>query len=288
MATLLFHPRMGEQLKLNAQVTFNPLLQSRFPAFLEHAPSHGTDDRGGHGLVPWYTTHSTESLRQWPERPPPRDRNPMGREPAFIVETKKIDPQRHAAYKQKEASWRRMIPCHPPPRELQMYYEHQPFREPRYGQLDPATGLITSTRPAQPRHLHPRWLTFGFLHDAIASAWCDGTPLSARVVQLDFTFENDVRPGTRDNRDFIAREALRTKLPEKIVGGPDRLLVLLQSSHRGNGPKRYREAFLDDGSSDSILQWDEVYSTTHPVPRNHIDGEPMKLGLGAVRSTSPL
>ena len=52
MAALLFQLRMGDQLKLNAQVTFNPLLQSRFPAFLENAPSHGTDDRGDHGLDP--------------------------------------------------------------------------------------------------------------------------------------------------------------------------------------------------------------------------------------------
>ena len=270
LAALFLHPDSAVYWPHKTKVRLNPLLVSRFPAFFDHTPSHGTDDPRYHGLGPWYGTHWFESIYPWPEQPEARDRGPLRRAaPQIEVATKQVDPCRHAAYSRQEASWRRMLPCQPPPAELQICYEYRPSREARHGELRRLKFTDTDDESSgqgphptlKSRHKEKRgWLTFSTIHDFVAAAWFSGMSTCATNVQFDHTYEDTVRSPTAANWKFMRREHLRSLLPSVRIGGPDHLLVILIHEHRGNGPKRYHDLFASVIAQAEFARWDEVHA----------------------------
>ncbi|KAL7922531.1 hypothetical protein ACQKWADRAFT_292701 [Trichoderma austrokoningii] len=261
----------------DASFELNPLLQSRFPSFFDIDCMFGSDESVPHDIGPWFHSHWTENIHPWPKR-----QNRCGRQPRPF-QSPELDPRRAAAYKHPDASWRRMLPCMPPPVELQVDFEyHVPARAgPRRtlytlrslkfsNEFVPDKAVSTALQDGQ-----QPWLTFGLLHDIIEAAWFRGIPTLVDSARFDYSFQEarpwifkpSLTPGQRSrptpeeratmNR-YGRREKLRDLFPDKKIGGPGRIFVPLSGSEVMRCyKKRYSGQFEVDRRVVEQLEWDE-------------------------------
>lgn len=239
LVALFLYPERKKSVYANVSFELNPLLQSRFPTFFDIDGEIGAPSPYMHGISPWFHSHWTENIHPWPEYP----YDSYGRR-SITVKSPKIDPRRAAAYRYPKASWRRMIPCMPPPIELQISFKYHKSKAERIYTLRCLKFSNESTlkKEASILQLHQPWLTFGLLYGIIEAAWFQGIPDPVGQAQFDYSFQA-TRPyiwkptltssGQRtrapaEERETIIRygkrEKMRGLLPEKQIGGPGRFL----------------------------------------------------------------
>lgn len=278
LAALFLYPEPAG-VRSDESFELNPLLQSRFPSFFNVDRMSGPPNPSEHEIGPWFHSHWTEHIHPWPER-----QNRCGRRPRPI-ESPKLDPHRAAAYKYSKASWRRMIPCMPPPIELQVSFEYHELprarARPRFytlrclkfsNEILPDKGAF-NLQDSTDRG--PPWLTFGLLYDIVEAAWFRSIPTPVNAAQFDYSFQetrpfiwkpnsmpgHSSRPTPEEKKTifrYSRREKLRDLFPDKKIGGPGRIFVLLN----GNEPpreweKRYGGQFEVDKRTVQHLKWDE-------------------------------
>lgn len=285
-AALFLYPASTKMARSDASFELNPLLQSRFPSFFDIDCMSRSREFEGHDIGPWFDSHWTENIHPWPKR-----QNRCTWRPPRPVETPELDPRRAAAYKYPKASWRRMIPCMPPPIELQVDFECHVHQRGRPRQTVCSLRCLQFSNEIPPNkeasaalqdgvdgeRRHP-WLTFGLLYDIIEAAWFQGIPTPASTVQFDYSFQEaraeffKPTPGQRPRprptpedreamRRYGRRERLRDAFPEKKIGGPGRILVHLSGSEPTNGYKKmYSGQFEVDKRAVQHLAWDEEIS----------------------------
>ncbi|KAL7905473.1 hypothetical protein GGI35DRAFT_460788 [Trichoderma velutinum] len=200
-----------------------------------------------------------------------------------FVKTPELDPRRVAAYRYPKASWRRMIPCMPPPIELQVSYEYRTLAKTRlytlrclkFSNETPPNKAESVLQDSVDGELRLPWLTFGLLHDIVEGGWFRGIPTPVGSARFDYSFQ-ETRPyiwkqsgilGQASQptpeelttiRRYGRREKLRDILPEKKIGGPGRILVLLTGGERRkNLKKKFRGQFEVDKRIIEQLKWDE-------------------------------
>ncbi|KAL6907360.1 hypothetical protein GGI43DRAFT_397177 [Trichoderma evansii] len=281
LAILFLCPEPVKGARLDGSFELNPLLQSRFPSFFDVNPMSRPPHPWEHEIGPWFHSHWTEHIHPWPVR-----QNRCGRQPKPI-ESPKLDPRRAAAYKYPKASWRRMIPCMPPPIELQVSFEYQTFpramARPTFytlrclkfsNEILSNKGASTFQDSADGEWRQP-WLTFGLLYDIVEAAWFQSIPTPVSTAQFDYSFQetrpyiwkpsstpgHPPRPTPEEKKTIFRygrREKLRDLLPDKMIGGPGRILVLLAGNEiERNREKRYSGQFEVDKGAVQNLEWDE-------------------------------
>lgn len=281
-AALFLHPKPTKS--SDESVEINPLLRSRFPSFFDIDLAGGPLHSGDHGIGPWFSTHWAENIHPWPSH---LDRLRWG--PVRPIESPKLDPHRSEAYKHPKASWRRMIPCMPPPIELQVNYEYRPSAREKSCTLrclkfdneirsdKGESALIDAVH----RMEQQPWLTFGLLYDIVEAAWFQNIPTPVSSARFDYSFQEErpylYRASTQAGEPlswptpqeklamfrYGRREQLRDALPQKPIGGTRRILVLLTGSERGKSrEKRYKGEFRVNDGAMQQLKWDEEIEWT--------------------------
>lgn len=278
-AALFLCPEPARSAYSDGSFELNPLLQSRFPSFFKPDLIIEPLKPSEHGVGPWLHSHWAEGMQPWLE-----GRNRSGRPPSL-----KLDSRRVAAYKYPRASWRRMIPCMPPPIELQVNFEYRKIASARMvrpnfytlrclrfsNEIQSSKGASTLQESVD-NHLRQPWLTFGLLHDIIEDAWFQSIPTPVSEVQFDYSFQ-ETRPSiwrphfipgqgvswptpeeTETIHRYGRREKLRDIFPEKKIGGPGRILVHLNGHEvKGIRVRRYSGQFKVDKVAAQQLIWDE-------------------------------
>lgn len=258
-------------------VQLNPLLRTHFPLFFGFDPSKQRLAPRDSSLGPWNGASWTDCL-DGPGRLNAHRAAASGRS-----ETKSLDgpgfsdaSRRAAAFARPEASWRRMIPCMPPPRELQVHYDCRKFstrdgklRILRFANAGEQGAVINEhARPTTISQVRRhRWLTFGLLHDILESAWFQGEPEPADDVQFDYSFEgSDPTIIDSNTRFYSPRKHLRATLADRTIGGPYRLLVLLRGHQDIRAPefKTHKGDFMNPGFHIGDFEWDEVVDSYLP------------------------
>ena len=164
--------------------------------------------------------------------------------------------QRMTAYSRAEASWRRMIPCRPAPKELFVYYGSMGARNKRGIIQDfMSRGELKVLRfSGQPQHLQddsdrqgqkqgirplldPGWLTFGLLYDILERRWFKHLRKSGKALLIDFG-NGKVSwwdqhgpigiPGDAGRRGVYRQELQRIQ-PEEDFMGPDKAFIYIGS-----------------------------------------------------------
>ncbi|KAF1819041.1 uncharacterized protein K489DRAFT_298899, partial [Dissoconium aciculare CBS 342.82] len=215
---------------VNESVRMNPLLVSRFPAFFDNKPDHMNVNPTAHCMGPYFTTHWAESIHPWARFSPKND---------HLDVPEHLDTDRTAAYRQPEASWRRMLPCIPPPVELQARYQTNSW--PRAGTVRRLGFDIEDD--SRRDECERRWLTFGLVYDVFEAAWFRSQPSAVSRWQFDWTF-HDHRPQMQvlsfddtyshaatveemhNSEMYGDREELRDCLPDTPIGGTGRVLIM--------------------------------------------------------------
>lgn len=282
-AALFLYPEPAKRARSDASFELNPLLQSRFPSFFDADRVRAGNP--AHEIGPWFHSHWAENIHPWPRN---RDYGPV-RTPRHF-QSPELDPRRTAAYKYPKASWRRMIPCMPPPIELQVSFE--------FGKLGPRTapplptlhtlrcltfsneippnkGTSSALQDGVDEEWRQPWLMFGLLYDIIEAAWFQSIPTPVSVAQFDYTFQetrpyiwkpnsapgHSSRPTPEERKtrlQYGKREKLRDLLPDKKIGGPGRIFVnLLGYESEDNREKRYSGQFEVEKRAIQHLIWDE-------------------------------
>ena len=236
-AELFFHSGTKPAHDTPQAPEFNPLLQERFPDFLNGRRHRGQlDISRRRNLGPWATTD------WW-----------------------RGNKERKAAYSRAEASWRRMIPFRPLPHELQVSYgcesrggmsrrQLKRLNFSNQDQCDQSSNVEGTTSR------HP-WLTFGLLYDVVEHKWFHRS-YSERIfwVQFDYPTENSVsRPISRPGL-----EPLEDSESQRTIGGPGCLLVHLNYVRQCvtiTAPeevmKHPKNEFKSEGSVTNDMKWDE-------------------------------
>jgi hypothetical protein len=243
-------------------------------------------------MGPYYTTHWAESIRPWvqfirrgKQHDAAANEDSVRSVPDSLVGLpEQLDPDRTAAYRHPEASWRRMLTCVPPPAELQVRYQSSSALR-GAGTIhrlcfDIANNGQTSSAEDNSRReeREPRWLTFGLLYDIFEAAWFRSQPSGICAWQFDWTFQ-DIRPRMQDfaARGLVSptveeiknsyrygeREALRNCLRDTPIGGTGRVLILTRDcpkAYQGSAycNKRFRAAFELQRLDGNAIKWDEV------------------------------
>jgi hypothetical protein len=178
-----------------------------------------------------------------------------------------------------------MLPCIPPPVELQVQHQTRTWL-PRAGTLrclrfdnsdDPhATSSGDDTRRC--------WLTFGLVYDIFEAAWFRSQPSAVTSWQFDWTFQ-DIRPRMRDpaaarplemptqeelenSHLYGDREAMRDYLPDTPIGGTSRVLILFRKfsedeQDSADSVKRFRADLELQRLDGNAFEWDEVIPYEH-------------------------
>jgi hypothetical protein len=182
-----------------------------------------------------------------------------------------------------------MIPCMPPPVELQVSYEFSRRGDRRappppilntlrcltFSNKVPLDKWASSTlRDGVDGKGRQPWLTFGLLYDIIEAAWFQGIPTPVSSAQFDYTFQEarpyiwkpSSAPGhssrpTPEEKKIIFRHGRREKLrdlfPDKKIGGPGRIFVNLSGYEaEGSREKRYSGQFEVEKGAIQHLEWD--------------------------------
>jgi hypothetical protein len=187
-----------------------------------------------------------------------------------------LDTDRTAAYRQPEASWRRMLPCIPPPVELQARYQTNSW---------PRAGTVRRLRfdiedDSRRDECERRWVTFGLVYDVFEAAWFRSKPSAVSRWQFDWTF-HDHRPQMQvlsfddtyshaatveemhNSEMYGDREELRDCLPDTPIGGTGRVLIMFSKYSKkeqksADGRKRFRADLELQRLDENAIDWDEV------------------------------
>lgn len=189
------------------EVVLNPLLRARFPSFFEL--SSRVPRQHAWLLGPWFDSHWAESLHSSPSS---ADANPdSAGAPSTVGESRdarypELDQQRSDAYRRRGASWRRMIPCRPAPRQLQVQ-QHRRRVGPRsaarhatFYKMDfencggggAASHDGDSAAAEASGSVHVRHLTFGLIYDVADSTFFHRIPYPAYSITFDYSFKDRV------------------------------------------------------------------------------------------------
>jgi hypothetical protein len=171
----------------------------------------------------------------------------------------------------------------PPPIELQVSFEYRTIARARFytlrclrfsNEIQPDKGASTLQDSADGDWRQP-WLTFGLLYDIVEAAWFQSIPVPASDARFDYSFQEtrpyiwkpslfpgqSSRPTLEEKKTILRygrRETLRNLLPEKKIGGPGRILVLLTGNEQERDiEKRYSGQFEVDKRAIQHLKWDE-------------------------------
>ena len=229
----------------------NPLLQSRFPAFFDQDLHTSSNFRDPHHLGPWILTHWYHGGNSKEVTLPPRFPHIQ---------------QRLAAYRRAEASWRRMIPCHPAPSEF-FFYEgtlgpfslqsmryfnsrdellrHNSFtggrlRVQRFSNHREQQQHPSDNYGKQDMSNQPEWLIFGLLYDIIQQQWFRYVNMAPSAILIDFApnkvsqMEHERAPARPLlSKHELCRLTLQKAQPGRDVMAPGKVYVYL-GSKRGD------------------------------------------------------
>lgn len=167
----------------------NPLLEESFPSFF-----HGTSKSKFTTASSWGTAGPWIDLARNLAVPPYED----------LVE----DRRRQEKFMRPEASWRKMMPCWPPPKVL-----HVNFFRGYEGRTNKLARLEFSNNEDHQQNLskgRPAWLTFGLVYDLVENAWFQGRPDYVSCVKFHFLDKKNSagRPRNNTNTSVAQRSAL--------------------------------------------------------------------------------
>jgi hypothetical protein len=140
----------------------NPLLEKAFPSFFTNQAWANKFTEGEDHAGPW---------------------KDQGRWVAWTLHLPRDEDwewEPRVTHMRPEASWRKMLPCWPPPSELRVRF----FCNPGDVLIKCAT-LQFSNSGEEVSGSRPRWLTFGLLYDLAENAWFHGKPYFVESVQIN-------------------------------------------------------------------------------------------------------
>jgi hypothetical protein len=175
-----------------------------------------------------------------------------------------------------------MLPCIPPPVELQVRYQTRTWL-PRAGTLRRFRFDISDDPHAASSgdNTRRRWLTFGLVYDIFEAAWFRNQSSAVSSWQFDWTFQ-DIRPRMPDpatrrplepptmeeriiSHLYRDREAMQGHLPDTPIGDTGRLLFLFRKfsgkeQDSADSVKRFRADLelqrLDPTERDEVISYE--------------------------------
>lgn len=254
-------------------IQYNPLLKARFPAFLRHGEHYDefekhkrTDGRVNtiDDLGPWKETDWFHRVQKREEEAfggeskadsqTPEGLNTRLQRDRIMQEARSFDEavvrsrteatirpprqdddiRRINAYARPEASWRRMLPCKPPIRELQVMFQLMDGRSTSICLGSTLRCLIFSNEAAvsdwsaADSAVLPSWLTFGRLHDIVHESWFASDPEPALRVRFDWAFHEPTWRYPFTSVQNNRASGMTCAAQDKTLGGAGRLVVTLQ------------------------------------------------------------
>lgn len=190
LSLLWLHPGHEEPCRPR-ETGLNPLLEEAFPSFFRGTTKANGYTYGHGNAGPWADLAGYLAFDACSNNPKERERQ--------------------AKFMRPEASWRRMIPCWPPPTELliNMLYDHT-------HESKLLRRRFSNTSQEHSPAGRPPWLTFGLIHDIVENAWFQHKPHYADFVELHFLHINPrgTVPWPLIPRDaFVSPEFRQSSLP---------------------------------------------------------------------------
>lgn len=147
-------------------------------------------------------------------------------------------PKSLSILKHPTASWRRMIPCLPPPDQLLVNVLGE--EKGTIFRLNFSNQNVQNMRPS-----HPPWLTFGVLYDIVECAWHQANPWRLHCVRFDFPSAS-LRKRLRE--EWIPQEAaISNELRASAQTRAGRVRIGLEPDTRSEAErsKAHEEAIAD-------------------------------------------